>query len=121
MVKITYSPIEELIIHDVIEVEKEDLLRERVTPAGTMPLYWCDGYLFSFSSLPFSEEVIKDYILGKVHWLEVHFTKMKEYTSVLALNEDEYKATMNVRVIDTSKSDLHKKVVKWLGTVPRKL
>ena len=45
MVKIEYSPATELVVHEVIKVDKEDLLRERVTPSGTMPLYWCDGIL----------------------------------------------------------------------------
>ena len=40
MARITYSPAEELVIHEIVEVTKDDLLRERVTPQGTMPLYW---------------------------------------------------------------------------------
>ena len=74
MVKIEYSPATELVVHEVIKVDKDDLLRERVTPAGTMPLYWCDGILFSFSSLPMTDDVVKDYLKGRIHWLEVHFT-----------------------------------------------
>jgi hypothetical protein len=98
----------------VIKVDKEDLLRERVTPAGNMPLYWCDGILFSFSSLPMTDDVIRDYLKGTIHWLEVHFAKMDKYTPILALNEEEYKATMNVRIIDTSSSQLHKEFIEWL-------
>ena len=114
MVKIEYSPATELVVHEVIKGDKDDLLRERVTPAGTMPLYWCDGILFSFSSLPMTDDVVKDYLKGRIHWLEVHFTKMEDYTPVLTLNDEEYKATMSIRVIDTSSSELHKEFVKWL-------
>ncbi len=117
MVKVSYSPIKELIVHEVIEVEKEDLLRERVTPQGTMPLYWCNGILFSFSSLPMSDEIVKDYMQGKIHWLEIHFAKDPKYTPVMALSEEEYKTAMNVRIIDTTKSSLHREVAKWLKTV----
>ena len=80
MVRITYSPIEELVVHEVVEVPKDDLLRERITPQGNMPLYWCNGILFSFSSIPMTEEIIRDYLRGKVHWLEIHFAKEPKYT-----------------------------------------
>ncbi len=114
MVKITYSPLEELIVHDAFEVDRDDLLRERVTPTVTMPLYWCNGILFSFSSLPMTDEVVRDYLRGKIHWLEVHFTNSEKYTPVMTLNDEEYKATMSIRVIDTSRSLLHREFTKWL-------
>lgn len=114
MVKITYAPIEELVIHEAIEVPKDDLLRERVTPAGNMPLYWCNGILFSFSSIPMTDEIIRDYLRGKVHWLEIHFTKENKYTPILTISDEEYKGTMSIRVIDTSKSALHLELSKWL-------
>ncbi len=114
MPKITYAPAEELIVHDIIEVTKDDLLRERVTPAGTIPLMWCNGILFSFSSLPMTDDVTKDYLKGKLHWLEVHFARMDRYIPVLPLSEEEYKASISVRIIDTSTSELHREFVKWL-------
>ena len=117
MVRITFEPTNEIVIHDIVAVTIEDLLRERVTPAGTMPLYWCNGILFSFSSLPLTEEVVKDYMRGKLHWLEVHFANMPKYKPVLSLNEEEYKTAMNIRIIDTSKSNVHDEVTKWLKTV----
>ncbi len=116
MVKISYSPIEELVVHEVVEVQKDDLLRERITPSGNMPLYWCNGILFSFSSIPMTEEIVRDYLRGKIHWLEIHFTKEAKYTPVLTLSDEEYKATMSIRVIDTSKSKLHTELTKWLKT-----
>jgi hypothetical protein len=120
MVKISFSPATELIVHEVVMVAQDDLLRERVTPAGTMPLYWCNGILFSFSSLPLSEGVTKDYMDGKIHWLEVHFAKADTYTPVLTLHDEEYKGTMSIRVIDTSMSELHREFVKWLKTNVKK-
>lgn len=114
MVRITYSPIEELVVHEAIEVQKDDLLRERITPSGNMPLYWCNGILFSFSSLPMTDEITRDYLRGKIHWLEIHFSKEAKYTPVLTLTDEEYKATMSIRIIDTSKSQLHVELTKWL-------
>ncbi len=101
-------------VHDVIAVGIDDLLRGRVTPAGTMPLYWCNGILFTFSSMPLTDEVVKDYMRGKLHWLEVQYANMPDYKPVLSLNEEEYKATINIRIIDTSKSKVHDELTRWL-------
>ncbi len=116
MVRITYEPTNEVVIHDVIAVEVDTLLRGRVTPAGTMPLYWCNGILFTFSSLPLTDEVVKDYMRGKIHWLEVQFAKMPAYKPILTLNEEEYKGSMNIRIIDTTASPIHSELAKWLKT-----
>ncbi|MGI0141106.1 MAG: hypothetical protein ACREBF_00430 [Candidatus Micrarchaeales archaeon] len=116
MAKISYLPTQELIVHDVISLQKEDMLRANVTPNGNMPLYWCDGMLYSFSSPPATEEVIADMLKGRIHWLEVRYSKMEKFQSMLSLNEEEYKATMNFRIISTDKFDLHKEFIKWLKT-----
>ncbi len=120
MAKITYSPAEELVIHEIVEVTKDDLLRERVTPQGTMPLYWVNGFLFSFSSLPMTDEVTKDYLKGRLHWLELHYAKMDKYMPMLTLDEEEYKQKLNIRVIDTSFSHIHQELAKWLKNYNKK-
>ena len=116
MTKISFTPTQELVIHEIVEVSVDDLMRERVTPAGTMPLYWCRGVLFSFSSLPLNDEVVRDYIKGKIHWMEVHFSKMDKYQEVLRIDDEEYKSTMNIRVINTDGSKIHVDFVDWLKT-----
>ena len=116
MPKITYLPPQELIVHDIFDLEREEMLRANVTPNGNLPLYWCDGVLYSFSSPPATEEVISEILKGKIHWLEVRYSKMEKFTDILKLSEDEYKATMNFRVIKTEKFALHKEFIKWLKT-----
>ena len=120
MVEISYSPLQSLVIHEILEMDADSIMRERVTPAGTMPLYWCDGILFSFSSLPMTDDVVKDYLKGKIHWTEVHFSRLDRYQQILSLNEEEYKTEMKIRVIDTGVSQLHKDFVKWLKTITKK-
>ncbi len=114
MVKITYSPIKEVVIHEIVKVERDDLMRGRVMPAGTMPLYWCNGILFTFNSMPMSRDLVKDYLEGKIHWMEIHYSEMKNYEPIVELNDEQYKAVMKIRVIDTSMSGLHSEVTKWL-------
>lgn len=113
-VKISFSPIKEIIVHEYVSVEYDDLLRGRVTPSGSFPLFWCGGFLYTFNSLPWTRDVIKEYLDGRAHWSEVHYTKMEKYKPVLDLNDDNYKAQIKIRVIDTSKSLLHLEFVKWL-------
>jgi desulfoferrodoxin (superoxide reductase-like protein) len=79
-----------------------------------MPLYWCGGILFGFSSVPMTEEIVKEYLKGRIHWLEVHFARMDKHVPVITFESEEYKATMSVRVIDTSASLLHSEFINWL-------
>lgn len=117
MVNIIYEPLHTLVVHDVSKIPMDDLLRERVTPSATMPLYWCNGVLFSFASPPMADSLLKDYIDGKVHWMEVHYTEMKDYKPVLELNDEHYGGTAKIRVIDTGSSQLHKDFIAWLKSV----
>lgn len=112
-VKISYSPIKELIVHDVIEMNFEDLLMSRVTPSGSMPLFFCSGILFTFSSLPPTRDVIREYIEGKIRWVEVRYMKMEKYQPIVELHEEQY---LKTRVINTSGNPVHESFVKWLAT-----
>ncbi|MDE1865257.1 MAG: hypothetical protein KGH94_01295 [Candidatus Micrarchaeota archaeon] len=115
MVKVNYSPIKELVVHEAVQLDMEDLMRERITPQGTMPLYWCNGIVFSFSSIPMTNQMSKEYLEGKIHWAEAHYSIMKSYTPIVELRDEQYGAPQRIRVIDTSKfSVLHAEFVKWL-------
>ncbi len=119
MVDIVYSPLKEIVVHEIVEISRDDLLRERITPAGNMPLYWCDSVLFSFSSLPMTRDVVKEYLSGRIHWAELHYTRMDKYMPVLELNDEHYSGPLKVRVIDTSNSALHKELIKWLRSAKK--
>ncbi len=119
MVKIIYEPLHTLVVHDVSKISMDDLLRERVMPNGTMPLYWCNGILFSFASPPMMDNLLKDYIEGKIHWMEVHYTEMKDYKAVLELSDEHYGGTAKIRVIDTGIYQLHKDFISWLKTIKK--
>ena len=116
-VDVIYSPIKTLVLHDVIETDRDEILRRAMTPSGSMPLFWCNGVLISFTSMPPTKEVIKDYLEGgKIHWMEVRYTEMKTYQSVLELHEEQF---LKSRVIDTSDNEVHTSFVKWLKSRKR--
>lgn len=115
MATVSYSPIKKIIVHEVVNMELEDLLRERITPAGSMPLYWCDGVIFSFSSAPMVKNILNDYLNGTIHWMEVHYSAFEEYHPIMELKDENYGGTAKVRVINTSKSSsLHNDFISWL-------
>ncbi len=115
MVKISFAPIKEIVVHEHIMVMLDDLLRSRITPAGAVPLYWCNGVLFTFSSLPWTRDVIKDYLEGKIHWMEVQYTRMDKYKPIMELKDENFgPRAQSIRVIDTSASNLHLEFTKWL-------
>jgi hypothetical protein len=117
MVKIDYSPTTSLVVHDVVKMDYDDLVRERVTPNGVMPLYWGNGILFGFSPLPVaSKRMLDEYLQGKVHWMEVHYSHKKDYEQIITLSDEQFPAPIKVRVIDVSKRALFKEFVEWLKT-----
>jgi hypothetical protein len=113
-IKITHAPLKEIVIHEYVSIPIDDLLRSRVTPAGSMPLYWCGGLVFTFSSMPWTRDIVKDYIEGKIHWMEVQYSVMDKYKPVLEIKDENYPQAQRVRVIDTSASALHTELAKWL-------
>ncbi len=110
-VSVTYSPIKELVVHDVIKTDLKELIRSRTTPQGNMPLYWCDGVLFGFTSLPPTKDVIKDYLNGCIHWMEVKDTEMKDYKKEVEANDEQY---LKTSVVNTDTNAVHKSFIRWL-------
>ena len=64
--------------------------------------------------MPMTRDLVKEYMQGTIHWMEVHYCEMKKYQEIIDLNDESYKATMHIRVLDTSKSALHSEFIKWL-------
>ena len=114
MTEVVYGKIEKLVVHLAVKMELDEMIRERLTPGGTIPLYWCGGVLFGFSNLPMTGKVIEEYLHGTLHWAEVHYSEMKTYREVEELIDEHYPGPMKVRIIDTSRSPLHSEFVKWV-------
>lgn len=110
-VNIIYSPIKELVVHDVIKSEMKDLIRSRVTPQGNIPLYWCGGVLFGFNSLPPTKDVIKEYLGGRIHWMEVQYAEMAEYRKEVEAGDEQY---LKTSVVNTNANAVHRSFVSWL-------
>lgn len=82
MVKITYKPTEEIVVHQVLTYDDaksffEDVSRQGMSQqAPFLPFVnWADGVAFAFSGYPQTEDVVKDAMNGRVHYGSVLFAK----------------------------------------------
>jgi hypothetical protein len=93
LVKVTFKPIEEVIIHDSVHYPLETLVKLttiNVNPgARTAPLTWAKGVAFSFISLlpDTSETVAEDLLEGKIHWFNVEWTIMPQYQKEIEVEQ----------------------------------
>jgi hypothetical protein len=93
LVKVTFKPMEEVIIHDSVHYQLEDLVKLitiNVNPgARTAPLTWAKGVAFTYILLlpDTSEAVAKDLLEGKTHWFNVQWTLMPEYKKEIEVED----------------------------------
>jgi hypothetical protein len=83
MVKITYMPWNEIIIHEIREFDVQHFFETIITQlqaqgqTGLVPsCNWIDGIAFVLAFFPDSEEVVKEKLEGRLHYGAVHFTRM---------------------------------------------
>lgn len=88
MVKITYVPYQEVIVHEILEQDNqtffEDIVREVLAqPVQAEPsVNWIDGIAFIVGQLPPTEDIVKENLNGKVHYAAVIFTKTEFRNSI---------------------------------------
>jgi hypothetical protein len=91
LVKVTFKPWEEVIIHEAIKYSLPDLIRLAgfgVQPGGlAAPLHWAEGVVFHFIPMPPTDDVVKESLQGKVHWLSVAWALMPEYKDVVPIGD----------------------------------
>ena len=114
LVKVTFKPSQELVIHESIHHSLSDLIKlcsVGVQPGGlAAPLSWAEGVVFRFSRLAPTDEVFKDLLQGKVHWNVVEWTLMPQYKQVIQLEEINAK----IPVINVSTTTILREVAKAL-------
>jgi len=92
LVKVTFKPWEEVIIHESVRYSLEDLVKIfsiGVGPGGrTQPLLWAKGVVFSYVIMaPTANEVVEEQLDGKVHWLSTQWALMPEYKKEILIQE----------------------------------
>lgn len=89
MVKVTFFPLQEIVVHEVIEHKIQDLVKLRVlglkVGETAQPLLWAEGIVFSRNTIPPTEDVIRDQLKGIIHFSVVEWAPMPTYRNVLKL------------------------------------
>jgi hypothetical protein len=91
MVKVTIKPWEEVVIHESIKYDFEDfitLCRIGVQPGGlAQPLKWAEGIVFRYGAMPPTNEVTKEMLESRIHWISVEWAVMPKYQQVVILSD----------------------------------
>jgi len=81
LVKISYLPYQEVVVHEIIELNNEtffeDVIRQSLTQTQVEPtVNWVDEIAFLVVPFPATEDIVKEGLNGKVHFGSVIFTKI---------------------------------------------
>ncbi len=115
MVDIQSAEVKTLVLHHVYKVSTSEMIKSSLTPQGIVrPLFWAEGVLFNYYTLPLDvEDVSKDFLNGKEHWAEVYWTEQPVYKEMIELDEEHLKG-VKIRVIDAGAFSPHRELAKWL-------
>ena len=114
MVKITYEPFKEVVIKEYTRFEKiEDLIyifAQLRAGGAPVSLSWANGIVFVYGVLPpDTEQIMEEFLKGRVYWVDVAFAAMHEYKPVL-----ETKEKIQVPIVNVSSNPIIRQVTEWL-------
>ena len=114
LVKVTFEPWKEVVIHETIKYSLPDMIKLcslGVQPGGlTNPLSWAEGIVFRFTAMPMNDEVTRELLQGKVHWNVVEWATMPEYKNVIPIGDINAK----IPIIDVSSTAVLCEIAKAL-------
>ncbi len=119
MVKVTFKPWEEVVIHENIRYSLEDFVKLcsiGVQPGGLAnPLQWAEGVVFRAMPMPPTEDVVKEMLVGKIHWNAVEWALMPKYQQVIMIGDINAK----IPIINVSATAILCDIVKALQATAR--
>jgi hypothetical protein len=90
-VKVTFKPWEEVVIHENIRYSLEDFIKLcsfGVQPGGLAnPLQWAEGVVFRATPMAPTEDIVKEMLVGKIHWSAVEWALMPKYQPVTMIGD----------------------------------
>jgi hypothetical protein len=109
---IEIRPPKKIVIHNIIQMDLETMIKSIRTPSGNMPLMWANGFVFVLNAIPLQSKAIDLYLEGEMHFSDVLFCVYKEYTQTININEFEI-----TNIMDMSKSIVHNAIAQALQGV----
>ena len=114
MVKVTFKPYEELIVHEHQRFALDDMIRLRCTgmQVGSISpnFQWSDGLVMWRETFPQNELMTQENLDGRVHWLWVGYSEMSEYKDRLTFKE----TSVTIPVIDVRNNPVYSAAARWL-------
>jgi len=111
-VKIIYKPAKQIVILDYFQFSIDTLAQmfARIIQSG-LPVMaeWAEGILFvHFPLPPDTNDLMENYIRGKIFWSSVNFVLMPEYALSIKV------AGLEIPVINVSKHQVLREAARWL-------
>jgi hypothetical protein len=114
LVKVTFKPWDEVVIHESMYYSFEDLVKLvslGVQPGGlAQPLQWAEGVAFIPTGMPPTDEIIKEQLLGRIHWNSLSWALMSKYASFIPIKD----ISAKIPIVDVSANTILCTVVKAL-------
>lgn len=119
MVKVSYKPWEEVVIHESIEYTFQNLVATQTlgVTAGQIstPLLWAEGVAFRRDGMPPTQDIIKEQLQGRIHWNSVAWTLMPEFKPYVEIAQTKVK----IPLIDVGSNETLSDVARWLKATAR--
>jgi hypothetical protein len=113
MIDILYSPIKQIRIMEVVKYKTKEELANVAAVLFRIGqpslLNWADGVVFTGVPLsPTATPIFKELIEGRSYWLSISFALMPEFNEKISVG------TIDIPVIDMSRSSVAREVARWL-------
>ena len=112
--KVIFKPWEEVVIHESIQYNLQNLvtMRSLGVPPGQLGrrLLWAEGVAFSHVAMPPTTDVIKESLQGRVHWSSVEWALMPEFKPFIEISETK----VRIPILNVSTNETMSTVAKWL-------
>ena len=106
---ITIEPWKKLIIHEIIEYQFDDWVKQiafstRSSGGGIPTLQWTNGIVFASSSLPTTNATVEEQLKGVLHWSSVSFAIKEKFEKQIV------KENATINLVDVSVNEIFNKL-----------
>lgn len=117
MVKITYNPIKEIVINEIVAFDSIEEFEKTILPnlivGQPVMLRWVEGVLFGYSCFPPLETIIKDRIKGILYIDALSYTMMPKYQPTRTIEPQEG-GKYTYGISDVSKTANLVELAQWI-------
>ena len=106
---ITIEPWKKLIIHEIIEYQFDDWVKQiafstRSSGGGIRTMQWTNGIVFASSSLPTTNATVEEQLKGVLHWSSVSFAIKEKFEKQIV------KENATINLVDVSVNEIFNKL-----------